>query len=134
MKKTIKKQKAISLGSPEFKTLEAKWYAKLINSGFEDIEDTRKPDRQLKSWHDQYFFDRHSAEKIVGTRTYYEMATRLLHTFPFKSPMHRRIWELHCDGKTEREIADAISTFKKPLKKSSVHNIIAKIAKAIKHE
>ncbi len=89
--------------SKSFKELQAEWYRKLAATGFEDIEDHRKADAPLKSWHDHRFKRTHDVT-VESTRTYYERASLLLHNGKFRTPTYRRIWELHSAGMSERKI------------------------------
>lgn len=91
-----------------FKELQAEWYQKLADAGFEDIEDVRRSDAPLKSWHD-YRFRQAADVRVETTRAYYERAQVLLHEGRFPTATHRRIWELHCTGLSNRKIAAAIS-------------------------
>jgi len=117
--------------SQEFKALQKEWDAKLKASGFDDIEDTTREDRPLKAWHN-FRFKRTPIVQREATETYIDSAKALLLTYPFKNPTHRRIWELHCEGKSRREIEEAISGFKKTYKHANIQFIINKIAREIK--
>ncbi len=110
---------------PECKALQTHFYKKLKEENFEDIEDTHRLDRLLKSWHSFKFTANHDAEN------YYSAALEVLHSYPFEKPVHRFIWELHCEGKSKREIETLVaqSAFEKKYKRESILNLINKIAK-----
>jgi hypothetical protein len=102
------KNKRIIIGTDEFKELEAKWYTKLARKGFEDIEDTSKASRPLKSWDSNRYkaYTRSSTHlQIEALISYFNNARMLLISYNFKKPLHRRIWDFHCTGATTREIA-----------------------------
>jgi hypothetical protein len=93
----------INLGCPACKAEQEYWYQKLEESGFEDAENGSIPSRPLKEWHNFRFKDE-PVEQILAIRSYYDMAEELLRRFEFKNVIHRRIWELHCEGKNKRQI------------------------------
>jgi hypothetical protein len=95
----------------EFKKLEKLWYDKLKSEGFEDIEHASS--RNLKEWDLNFFRNQFCTIKYETSMEYYEKAKDLLLTFEFKNELHKKIWELHCMGLTEREIADKIQIYKK---------------------
>jgi len=106
----------------DLKDLQSIWYKKLKDNGFNDIEDTSTEGRLLKSWHS--FRYKEDEEKTV----YYEKAHDILNSHHFKKEEYRAIWEMHCEGLSEREISERLKSFKK----SWVHTIIARTAKLIK--
>lgn len=110
--------------SPEFKALSAEWDEKLEQSKFVDVEQTVGRHRLLKLWHASRFNQSWARRRFVEIDGYYDWAKSLLRAFPFKNHTHRKIWELHCDGKSKREIAKAISDLSPCYRKSQVGNII----------
>jgi hypothetical protein len=110
----------------EFKQLQDKYYERLAEDGFSDIEDTSSDARLLKSWHSFKFqgVDPINAEAI---RDYYMAAEAVLHLRKFKNSTERRIWELHCEGLTSEQIEHKIRKYKQ----SMIRKIIADIAKEI---
>lgn len=94
--------------APEFKALQAEWYGRLKDAGFNDIEDAKRERAPLKCWHDKRF-KKISDVKIETSRSYYDRAADLLHRCQFKTPTHRRIWELHCQGLPNRKIAEELA-------------------------
>lgn len=113
------------------KKLEQEWYQKLKDDGFEDIEDSNNPNRPLKAWHNFRFRQVNPARRKV-TEAYYEKACALLHTYPFINEITKRIWELHCQGFSKREIEEAIKNESKRYKRESIGLIIVKISREIK--
>lgn len=61
------------------------------------------------------------------TRIYYEEALNLLKKYSFKNTSEKKIWELHCEGWTIREIEKKIKRYKRQM----IHNIITLISKEI---
>lgn len=113
--------------SRQFKELEREWYGKLKESGFEDIEDNSTEERRLRSWHNLRFSN-FSPIKICMISSYYSYSADLLQTHRFINEEQKRIWELHCNGLTEREIAKEVPRYKK----SMVHYVISNVRKGIK--
>lgn len=113
------------------KDLQAEWYTRLQGEGFIDIEDTERPDAPLKTWH-SLKWQNVSRETWESTESYFDQAKELLTTREFETPMHRRIWELHCDGLSKRKIEKELSPEADAYKKSSIGIIIQLIASEIK--
>lgn len=121
----------------KFRKVQDHWYEELKREGFEDIENTQREDRPLKKWHFSLFNSksdrepRHDGRVALQYRTtteFYQQASDLLLTYQFASRVEKRIWELFCDGNTEREIAALVKEYKK----SSIHLIISRIKMSIK--
>lgn len=67
----------------------------LRDAGFVDIEE---PDGTIRQTEDRAF-GRRGAREIETTAEYYRAAGKLLHEHDsWKSPVERRIWELHAEG------------------------------------
>lgn len=116
---------------PHHKKLEREWYQKLKDEGFVDIEDHTREARPLKSWHN-HRFKRINPQKRAALEIYYNQARALLFTYEFLNPTVRKIWELHCQGFSKRQIAVLIENETKRYKRESIGLIIVKIAREIK--
>lgn len=91
--------------TPEFQKLFAEWNQKLKEDGFKDAEDFTLPEPMLVYWHN---YDRFKSQD--GRESYYAIAQRLLHDgFKFESDLSRRVWELHSQGKSVRQIEALIA-------------------------
>lgn len=106
-----------------FKQLEARWYRKLAESGFSDIESTdlRTGERRLKIHdahhlgrrrdHARSFFD---WDHVLETQSYYRLATLYLSEFPMSGlgiltrRIEMKIIERHSEGGTLRKIAEEL--------------------------
>jgi hypothetical protein len=113
-----------------FKKLEARWYKKLKDAGFDDIEDSTRPGRPLHAWHSFRFYSQNTRSE--NAELYYQMAAHLLLEFKFENTTHQRIWELHADGWSKRQIEKEISGLVPTYRREQIGNIIAKIAKNIR--
>ena len=109
--------------SQSLSELQSEWYAKLAAEGFQDIEDHTINGRPLKSWHSFKCMTKDTVE-LDGIKEYHHIAMQMLETHVFTSEDHKRIWEMHSNGISEREIAASLGCYKK----SMVHLIIAEIA------
>lgn len=96
--------------SDDFKSLQAKWYKKLADEGFKDIE---KEAQSLSG--------RFKSKQVEQIQDYYDKASSFLNDYDFRNLKHKRIWDLHTQGLSTRKIA-AIAKFSK----SDVHRIIKK--------
>jgi len=109
------------------------WYAKLKKAGFQDIEDDKG---YLLKYHSYKFADKsfdHTPEQMEIVQAYYSQAGELLEVFAWKDKTHKRIWELHTEGKTLKEISTALKTgrFRK-LAKSQIDRVIKQYQQYIK--
>ncbi len=113
-----------------FKTLKAKWYAKLKRSGFDDleIEETgllrggppirnaipRRDGRDGGPWESK-------AE-------YYRLAEHFLNEHEFDSKLEKIIWEYHSNGMSVRDIALTLNKVrKKKTTRNPVWEIVAEL-------
>lgn len=85
----------------KFKKLKDEWYKKLEKDGFVDAEDGDL----LKEWQSAYFQIRHEPEIFSIQQSYYYEASHFLNIFAFPSELEKKIWALHVEGKSYREIA-----------------------------
>jgi len=97
--------------SQSFKRLNLKWKKKLAESGFTDIEDENgkildKFDKTAyKMGRDNINFRTDFFDSI---RDYYLWASRMLQIGSFKTPRHKKIWELHSNGISSRKISKEV--------------------------
>ena len=110
---------------PSYRETQKIWYAKLKKGGFKDIEDQNG---FLKEWDFNFFRNQFNSVEYEATLGYFAQAREILISYSFKNETHRKIWELHCEGLSERSIAFRIRKYKK----SMIHYIIDHIAQQIK--
>lgn len=109
----------------QFLELQKKWYAKLKDSGFKDIE---QGDKLLR--HDGDWFHKHIVTlKYRSTQEFYTQCEQYLSKFKSKGKQHKRIWQLFSEGKTLDEIAERVE-----YKRSQIHNIITQYIKVMEDE
>lgn len=81
------------------------WYNKLKRAGFDDIE-TNDAYEQLKRWDSHWISQRrNSFFKFSTTQDYYYRATHMIESFAWKSAKEKKIWTMHADGVSLRDIA-----------------------------
>lgn len=109
----------------EFKDLQTTWYEKLKEKGFKDIE---KNENALNLYESAYFSDsrRITAEVVAAKQTYYQIAGHFLNDHPFKNAFDKKVWEMHANGKSIREIA---ATIKRPGFKDKINLTIQRLEK-----
>src|SRR5882672_4335109 len=109
----------------KLKALQAEWYKKLKESGFVEIEDTKSG--ALKEWSGHYVQgkrDKDFARDLIReVDTYFHSARSLLHGFSFGCSRDKRIWNLHCNGLSTRQIASRIGN----IDHCTVYQVIKKI-------
>lgn len=93
----------MKLNSKKFKELKTKWYKKLEKSGFNDIE---QANGNLKDFHSFRFKSKKIKNVFFETQRYYELASQLLHTYPFPDRTSKKIWKLHASGESNLAISD----------------------------
>ncbi len=108
--------------SKEFKKLQAKWYKKLKNSGFEDIEDTKG---YLKEWSSKYLKKSNGGVKAKAKEEYYRLTGQFLYDHKFESPLEKRIWRMHAEGMS----GESITAILKAKKVNIYHNKVKRIIK-----
>lgn len=108
----------------KFKALEQKWYKKLAESGFVDAEDTSREDMPLKAWHDQYFRRRYNVTTFAAKQSYYQRCQDFSHSYNFTDLHEKRVWDLHCEGVSVREIGKKLRCGK-----DEAHEIIFRLRK-----
>lgn len=87
----------------EFRELQKKYYEKLKDEGFSDIENVERD--MLNQWHSQYFQIRHRPSAYREISDYYRAANSMLSQYSFQSEIDKRIWELHTTGQAIRKIS-----------------------------
>lgn len=105
----------------DFKTLQKMWYQRLKDDGFIDIEN--------KEWHSRYFVTQYSPVQFANKQEYFRRAQIFLHEFPFKNRRDRKIWRLHSEGFTLREIAKKCRTTTDKMNKDNIHAIVLSFAR-----
>jgi transposase-like protein len=114
---------------PDYEKEKAKWYKKLENSGFVDIE---QDEDNLKKWSSVFTAEvgKHSLELWKIKAEYFQMATNFLEEYKFDNNVEKVIWEYHANGLSIREIADLLKKARVKsvgVKKSNVSLIIKRL-------
>ncbi len=90
--------------STKLKKLKAKWEEKLKKSGFRDIEDEQGRLIDHRSTEDLWKRIGGSMEVFRATQDYFRWAEDMANHGLFRSRSDKRIWALHAQGKTCRDI------------------------------
>lgn len=106
--------------------LQSIWNKKLAKSGFIDIEDSSGRLKFCDS-------DRFHHPKVVSSyetkREYFRMAGHFLHDYVFTSRKERKIWEMHSNAVSYRNIALSLIEGGIKSNKDHVHGVISKLNK-----
>jgi uncharacterized protein YggL (DUF469 family) len=105
----------------EFKALNAKWQGRAKKSGFDDIDpgDTSVINSQIIST---------QKTQYDGGNSYYEFCQIILREFRFQKEIHRTIFTLHAEGKSEREIQSWIKkNTMVNFSKTGIHDLIIRV-------
>jgi hypothetical protein len=112
----------------KLKSLQAKWYAKLKKSGFEDIENG-SDNPMLLTWETNYFYKHYGnrPDVVAAKFDYYLRASHLLNRPEvFENEFEKLVWEKHSEGTSIREMAKQLAS-KKNGTARSLRDRIAKI-------
>lgn len=112
--------------SNEFKKLQADWYKKIKDKGFNDIE---QEDGMLKSWHSSLFSKNYNVITHEAKEEYYRLAGIFLQHNKFKDAKERYIWERHSSGVSIRNIVKELKAKKIKAYKVLVLKIIQRLSK-----
>lgn len=110
----------------DFIQLKALWYKKLKDTGFKDIETFSG---YIKDWPSQRIQRDFSPEKIQERQEYFRAASQLYWEHEFDSVLEKSIWQLHCEGKSYREISETLRNSRNKLNKDKVQITISKLSK-----
>lgn len=95
-------QIALGQGPPRQRGPKPSWQAErdrlLRDSGFTDLEDSTGWMEPSIKLHGPIIGRDRSPAEIETLAEYYRQAGQLLHSHKFRTPVERRIWELHSDG------------------------------------
>ncbi len=118
---------------PQCMQLQNQYYKKIkqIDPTWEDIEDTSHPHRPLLCWHSLKWKHIHPQRK-EQIENYYQKARGLLHSYPFRSDLQRKVWELHSDGLSKEKIEKILESTEQNYKRSAIGLIIYEIAEELK--
>jgi len=113
----------------EYEILRDKWYAKLKNKGFVDIE---QDEDRLKSWSSKISLY-HTSVTWESKVAYYNMADNFLRDYKFESNLDKVIWEYHTHAISIRNIVKLLNKTKViKTDKSTVGRTIKKMSEAMK--
>lgn len=108
------------------KSLTKKWYKKLEDSGFEDIE---AADGNLKRWSNKFYLRDSTRVLFESKQEYYRMAGHFLHETSFRNERERLIWELHSEGIGVEDTISILKTRRFKAYKDLVHGAIVRLRK-----
>lgn len=112
--------------SKEFKELQATWYNRLKESGFEDIEK-----KNYMKWTTSQTLARSSNRNrevfFKSIEHYYRLAGYFRYDHIFTNKIDQFIWSLHSEGKTMREIVRVLKTVSTPKALTQVKDTIHKL-------
>lgn len=110
----------MQVGSKRFKQLQAKWYRRLEEDGFLDIEKNENGN----NFHDSYFRTQYTPEQFSEKEKYHEEAKILLDKDIFLDGVEHRIWALHYIGYSIRRIVLVLRSEGFEKNKNQVNSVI----------
>ena len=119
----------------QFKNLRDRWYKKLKDSGFEDIE---QDEDRLKEYSTTRFTsgknNKLPPDQIKtlndSKEEYYRVAGHFLHEHEFNNEVDRFIWQKHAEGHSYRDITKMlVAAFYLEKDRMWTHNIISRLTK-----
>ncbi len=115
------------MGSKQFKSLQAKWYRKLKEMGFEDIEKIE----EMVRFHGLDFQTQYSPSQFKEKQTYYAEAKELLNQDIFLDSVERRIWALHTMGYSIRRIVGVLKCEGTKRDKNQINAVLNEFQKVL---
>lgn len=97
------------MNKQQLKQLQKKWYKKLKDTGFNDIEDTDSVNEMLKTWDSHYFIYVTTPEQFQARSDYYDRCSTFLNEHKFLTKLDKKIWELHSEGIPLRTAAKQVN-------------------------
>lgn len=107
-----------------FKTLQREWYSRLRAEGFNDIEKNSLPEPSLRRWDSQWFKFFYSGDYIQEKQDYYYYGFQFLHAHTFKNHVEHRIWQLHIEGQSCRDISCLLEKEGVKFNKDKVNSVV----------
>ena len=112
----------------DYNKLQSEWYERLKKEGFNDIENSRT--RLLNEWSVSFFRNYKDKNVYDVCEWYFDEARRILNEYQFNNDNDKAVWELHCEGRTIRQIAMKINIA--CFSRSTIHRKIKKLRKLIR--
>jgi hypothetical protein len=119
----------------EFKDLKSKWYKRLKDAGFDDIERQDLEGENgsiLKTAAMENIKRSYTVDQFKIKEEYYRLAGQFLNSNKFRSEIDRQIWAMHCEGISIRNIIKALKEKKLTAYRDLVHGAIKKLVKEMK--
>lgn len=116
----------------ELRNLQRKWYQKLKEEGFKDIEDTSSHKRFLKACHSTYFQCRYHPLTFELKQEYYRRATQFYYDHVFDCETEKEIWKHHAEGLSLREISKLLLKQGLKFNKDRIHKVVTKLLAIMK--
>lgn len=116
----------------DFKSLEAHWYQKLKEEGFEDAENVSKETRPLKVEHGYYYICRYDELSFKQKEEYFRLCDRFRNEFPFDNEFDQAVFGLHAAGRSNREIAKVLEASGYIANKDKVGAVVNRLVKIMK--
>jgi hypothetical protein len=112
--------------SAKFKKLKERWYKKLSDAGFEDVE---YDENHLREY-DSSITRRYDVHQIGPKAEYYRLAGQFFYDHKFDTARDKSIWDLHSQGLSVTAIAHKLKhKGYKAVTKTPVHVTVQKLAK-----
>ena len=117
--------------SSEFRALQKKWYGKLKDTGFEDIEqDPTDEGGPLERWAASSLRAKFDATKYSAKEEYYRLAGQFLYSHEFETGLEKDIWALHSEGVSVRHTVLRLKKkyWRSHLYRRRVHETVQRLA------
>lgn len=131
----LRQQVSSQFKTKQFKELENRWYKKLLEKGFKDIEQRDSKGKsldRLKTGPLENVVNLYSVEQFQIKEEYYRVAGQFLHEHKFKTNTEKLIWKHHSDGVSIRNIIKFLKKKGVTAYKDLVQGIINRLAEEMK--
>jgi hypothetical protein len=95
------------MADPELVKLQRKWYAILKKHGFQDIERFNRYGA-FDDLFNKHTSTRKGMEACAEDAEYYRAARHFFWEYKFRNAREKRVWELHCEGVSYRDIMKSL--------------------------
>lgn len=116
-------------GEEDIKQLKAHWYQKLKEEGFKDAE---TPNGYLKDHPVERLKRDYTPEKFNEKQNYFRLAAQFYHDHTFDSFHEQKVWQLHAEGLSLREMATQLRTKENHINKDGLQKIVSKFSRIIR--
>lgn len=113
----------------ELQALRILWYEKLKKTGFKDCESLCG---KLKDYPNARIPRAYTTDQFIEKQSYYRAASEFYWVYKFSNNHEKKIWQLHSEGFSTREISKKLRTKSNSVNKDNVNIVIYRLARIMR--